>query len=129
MLNLEKKLNSLSRRVRAAEMKYAISRRTEYDIQSKLTWMIDSLLADRVPITIEVEDSAPSNKKLVKLLRKHLRGGELKPGQLEKLGNLATICAPISRLDDFITSLEMTTKLEHNCFLKYFKKQEWVWLH
>ena len=99
-----KKLNSLSRRVRAAEMKYAISRRTEYDIQSKLTWMIDSLLADRAPITIEVEDSTPSNKKLVKLLRKHLRGGELKPSQLEKLGKLATICAPISRLDDFITS-------------------------
>ena len=30
--------------------------------------------------------------------------GELKPSQLEKLGKLATICAPISRLDDFITS-------------------------
>ena len=99
-----KKLNSLSRRVRAAEMKYAISRRTEYDIQSKLTWMIDSLLADRSPVTIEVEDSAPSNKKMVKLLRKHLRGGELKPAQLEKLGKLPNICAPISKIDEFIES-------------------------
>ena len=89
MLNL-KKLNSLSRRVRAAEMKYVLSRRTEYDIQSKLTWMIDSFLQIEPRSRIEVEDSAPSNKKLVKLLRKHLRGGNW-PSQLKKLGKLATI--------------------------------------
>ena len=41
------KMKSLSRRVRAAEMRYAISRVHQYDIQAKLTWMVDSLIEDR----------------------------------------------------------------------------------
>ncbi len=36
-------LRSLSRRVRRAEMSYAISRAKEYNIREKLTWMVDSL--------------------------------------------------------------------------------------
>ena len=38
-------LRRLGRRIRAAEMQYAISRRNEYDVQAKITWMVDSLLA------------------------------------------------------------------------------------
>ena len=38
------RFRSLSRRTRAAEMRYAISRVNEYDIQAKLTWMVDTLI-------------------------------------------------------------------------------------
>ena len=38
-------LRRLGRRIRAAEMQYAISRRNEYDVQAKITWMVDSLLS------------------------------------------------------------------------------------
>ena len=51
------RLRSLSRRVRAAEMRYAISRSGQYDIQAKLTWMIDSLLSSRVVLADDSEDT------------------------------------------------------------------------
>ena len=52
------RLRSLSRRVRAAEMKYAISRAGQYDIQKKLTWMVDSLLSTRIALAEEVDDNS-----------------------------------------------------------------------
>ena len=49
-------LRRLGRRIRA-EMQYAISRRNEYDVQAKITWMVDSLL------------SSPQAKPVSKLFR------------------------------------------------------------
>ena len=52
------RLRSLSRRVRAAEMRYAISRAGQYDIQEKLTWMVDSLLTSQVNLDPDVDSSS-----------------------------------------------------------------------
>ena len=56
-------LRSLSRRVRAAEMRYAISRAGEYDIQEKLTWMVDSLLTSQVNLDSEEDSSTISDER------------------------------------------------------------------
>jgi len=100
-------LNSLSRRVRAAEMRYAISRAGEYDIQAKLTWMVDSLLdtkgdAKRV---IATTTEQTSNQKSIRALRKYLLGGDVKKTYLNSLGSLTTICEPIREFDMFLSSI------------------------
>ena len=100
-------LNSLSRRVRAAEMRYAISRAGEYDIQAKLTWMVDSLLdtkgdAKRV---IATAPEQTSNQKSIRALRKYLLGGDVKKTYLNSLGSLTTICEPIREFDMFLSSI------------------------
>jgi len=101
-------LRSLSRRVRAAEMSYAISRAKEYNIQEKLTWMVDSLLSGRAPAA-PVEDSPnlDDEARLVRGLVRHLRGERVKSSVLTALGPLPEVCAPAGRLDDHLEALRL----------------------
>ena len=100
-------LNSLSRRVRAAEMRYAISRAGEYDIQAKLTWMVDSLLDTKGDSKTVVSSSSDqtSNQKSIRALRKYLLGGEVKKSYINSLGVLTTVCEPIREFDIFLSSI------------------------
>ena len=104
------RLRSLSRRVRAAEMRYAISRAGQYDIQAKLTWMVDSLLSSKV-IAPEQEEvtgdvhSEVNEKKLISGLIRSLRSQPVKKSILKKLGNLPEICAPVTKIDSHLQSL------------------------
>ena len=100
------RMRSLSRRVRAAEMRYAISRAGQYDIQAKLTWMVDSLLSSRVALADDGEDtSEPDEGKLIAGLIRSIRGERVKKSTLNKLGSLPEVCAPIARLDEQLASL------------------------
>ena len=97
------RFRSLSRRTRAAEMRYAISRVNEYDIQAKLTWMVDSLIESKPqskPASPDVNKS--SEQKLIRALRKFLLGGEPKKSHMKELGSLPTICEPIKELDSLL---------------------------
>ena len=99
-------LRSLSRRVRAAEMRYAISRAGEYDIQEKLTWMVDSLLTSQVNLDSEEDTSTISDeRKMIAGLIRSIRGEVIKKSLLNKLGSLPEICAPVARLDQHLTSI------------------------
>lgn len=100
----------LSRQVRAAEMKYAISRRDEYDVQRKLTWMVDSLLASNaMHSAMETEDAdqdeGANERRRIADLTRSIRGYSIKRSRLEALGHLPTICAPVSRLDTHLETL------------------------
>ena len=100
------RMRSLSRRVRAAEMRYAISRAGQYDIQAKLTWMVDSLLSSRIALAEDVEDtSEPDESKLIAGLIRSIRGERVKKSTLNKLGSLPEICAPVSKLDEHLSNL------------------------
>ena len=100
------RLRSLSRRVRAAEMRYAISRAGQYDVQAKLTWMVDSLLASKLVLSDVSEDSSISDeRKMVSALIRSIRGENVKKSTLNKLGNLPEICAVVSTLDEHLSSL------------------------
>jgi hypothetical protein len=100
------RLRSLSRRVRAAEMRYAISRAGQYDIQAKLTWMIDTLLSSKVVLEDDNEDISTSDeRKMIAALIRSIRGENVKKSTLNKLGNLPEICASVSKLDEHLTSL------------------------
>ena len=100
------RLRSLSRRVRAAEMRYAISRAGQYDVQAKLTWMVDSLLASKLALNDESSDSSISDeRKMVAALIRSIRGENVKKSTLNKLGTLPEICAPVSKLDEHLSSL------------------------
>ena len=98
-------LNSLSRRVRAAEMRYAISRAGEYDIQAKLTWMVDSLLDTKgdVKTIIQNNPEQTSKQKSIRALRKHLLGGVVKKSHMNSLGSLPEICEPIREFDEYLS--------------------------
>ena len=100
------RLRSLSRRVRAAEMRYAISRAGQYDIQAKLTWMVDSLLASKLALSESSEDSPISDeRKIVAALIRSIRGEKVKKSTMNKLGTLPEICASVSTLDEHLASL------------------------
>jgi len=101
------RLRSLSRRVRAAEMRYAISRAGQYDIQEKLTWMVDSLLSSRVTLVEEADEtsSASDESKLITALIRSIRGDNVKKSTMNKLGPLPEICASVSQLDKHISSM------------------------
>ena len=97
------RFRSLSRRTRAAEMRYAISRVNEYDIQAKLTWMVDSLIESKPQSKSASPDVGKSSEqKLIRALRKFLLGGEPKKSHLKELGSLPTICEPIKELDSLL---------------------------
>jgi len=103
--NQKKRLKSLSRRIRAAEMQYAISRAGQYNIQEKLTWMVDSLLETRIlPEPIE-ESSSNGNEKIISALQRTIRGEIVKKSYLNKLGTLPEVCSPISKIDEYITNI------------------------
>ena len=103
------KMKSLSRRVRAAEMRYAISRVHQYDIQAKLTWMVDSLIEDRPR---SQKPSAPSEVNLKRALQRALAGEKIKGSHLKKLGSLPDICKPILSLDAHLSELTSNTTSE-----------------
>lgn len=100
------RMRSLSRRVRAAEMRYAISRAGQYDVQAKLTWMVDSLLSSRVALAEESEEVVEVDEsKLISGLIRSIRGEKVKKSTMNKLGSLPEICSPVSRLDDHLSSM------------------------
>lgn len=100
------RMRSLSRRVRAAEMRYAISRAGQYDIQAKLTWMVDSLLSSRVAIAEETEEVTELDEsKLIAGLIRTIRGERVKKSTMNKLGSLPEICSPVSKLDVHLSSM------------------------
>ncbi|RJU92085.1 MAG: hypothetical protein DWC08_04970 [Candidatus Poseidoniales archaeon] len=98
------RMKSLSRRVRAAEMRYAISRVHQYDIQAKLTWMVDSLIEDR-PQSQKKVHSESSELNLKNALQRTLSGEKVKGKYLQKLGALPEICKPILSLDSHLSAL------------------------
>ena len=101
----KKRLKNLSRRIRAAEMQYAISRAGQYNIQEKLTWMVDSLLETRIlPDPIEETDSNNSNK-LISALQRIIRGEKVKKTYINKLGTLPEVCSTVSKIDEYITEI------------------------
>ena len=100
------RFRSLSRRTRAAEMRYAISRVNEYDIQAKLTWMVDSLIDNKPKTKIaEPRPEKSSQQKLIRSLRKFLLGGKPKKSHMNKLGDLPEICQPVSELDSYLSQI------------------------
>jgi len=105
--------NSLSRRIRAAEMRYAISRVNEYDIQAKLTWMVDSLIttSQSTPLPPSAtKESEPAVEEVVSTaLRRVLAGGQIKSKHKKALGKLPEICAPMVELDAHLARLSSQT--------------------
>ena len=100
------RLRSLSRRVRAAEMRYAISRAGQYDVQAKLTWMVDSLLASKLALSESSEDPSISDERIIiAALIRSIRGEKVKKSTMNKLGTLPEICASVSKLDEHLASL------------------------
>ena len=90
-------------------MRYAISRAGQYDIQAKLTWMVDSLLSSRIALaeeTDDVEDNSSSDEgKLVSALTRSIRNEKVKKSTLNKLGSLPEICAPVIQLDEHLSKM------------------------
>ena len=100
------RFRSLSRRTRAAEMRYAISRVNEYDIQAKLTWMVDTLIESKPKQkSAEPQEEKSSDKKLIRALRKHLLGGVAKKSHLNALGDLPNICEPVAEFDEYLRDI------------------------
>ena len=95
------RMKTLSRRVRSAEMRYAISRAAEYDVQSKLTWLVDSLLTNRPGLPSPSEDDERKDEAgtMVRTLQRILRGEKVKTSRRKKLGRLPEICHPASEID------------------------------
>ena len=87
-------------------MRYAISRVNEYDIQAKLTWMVDSLIDNKPQVkTAEPIQEKSSEQKLIRSLRKFLLGGKPKQSHMNTLGDLPKICQPVSELDDYLDEI------------------------
>ena len=80
-------LRRLGRRIRAAEMQYAISRRNEYDVQAKITWMVDSLLssAPAKPVKASVQSDGSSSVNLLNELHRLVNGEDIKTSTRKKL--------------------------------------------
>lgn len=112
--NQRTRLRSLSRRVRAAEMRYAISRAGQYDIQAKLTWMVDSLLSTKVVVPEQEESSGEvDEKKLISGLIRTTRSQQVKKSILNKLGNLPEICSVVSKIDEHLQTLSEEGKSDN----------------
>ena len=86
-------------------MRYAISRSGQYDIQSKLTWMIDTLLQRSVPMAEapDAADSVPDEIEMVNTLRRHMLGERIKKSKLTQVASLADACLEIASLSDLIS--------------------------
>ena len=101
--------NSLSRRIRAAEMRYAISRVNEYDIQAKFMWMVDSLITTPQPTPAPKESEPAAEEVLSTALRRVLDGEQIKAKHKKALGQLPEICAPMVELDAHLARLSSQT--------------------
>ena len=100
-----RKLRSLAKRIRAAEMRYAISRAGEYDIQGKLTWLIESLLSSKASRRRPDTEGDGLDESLVIALRRHIDGERIKKSSMKRLGRLPQVCEPIKEIDDHLESL------------------------
>jgi tetratricopeptide (TPR) repeat protein len=98
-------LRTLSRHIRAAEMRYAISRNAEYDIQAKLTWLVDSLLTSRPQTKVQENSIISDDDSMVLTLMSHMRGEKIKKSRLKKLGRLPEICKSVSEIDSQLATL------------------------
>jgi tetratricopeptide (TPR) repeat protein len=101
-------LRRLGRRIRAAEMQYAISRRNEYDVQAKITWMVDSLLASgpAKPVKSEVQADGTSKIDLLSQLHRMINGEEIKTSLRKKLTPLRSSCEAMMELEYHVAQLK-----------------------
>ena len=102
-------LRRLGRRIRAAEMQYAISRRNEYDVQAKITWMVDSLLtsASTKPVKAKGQSGGESKVNLLSELQRMLNGEDIKTSLRKKLTPLRASCETMIRLEDHVAQLKL----------------------
>ena len=102
-------LRRLGRRIRAAEMQYAISRRNEYDVQAKITWMVDSLLtsASTKPVKAKGQSGGESKVNLLSELQRMLNGEDIKTSLRKKLTPLRASCETMMRLEDHVAQLKL----------------------
>jgi tetratricopeptide (TPR) repeat protein/rRNA maturation endonuclease Nob1 len=106
-------LRRLGRRIRAAEMQYAISRRNEYDVQAKITWMVDSLLSSpqAKPVSKPVERTEDSSVNLLNQLHRMMNGEDIKTSLRKKLTPLKSSCQTMMELEQHVAQLKQ--KLSH----------------
>ena len=107
-------LRRLGRRIRAAEMQYAISRRNEYDVQAKITWMVDSLLASAStkPVKATAQSASESKVNLLNELRRMLNDEDIKTGVRKKLTPLRASCETMMLLEDHVAQLKLKLSKE-----------------
>lgn len=107
-------LRRLGRRIRAAEMQYAISRRNEYDVQAKITWMVDSLLssAPSKPAKAPVQTSGNSSVNLLNELHRMINGEEIKTSLRKKLTPLKSSCQTMMELEHHVAQLKQKLSKE-----------------
>jgi len=101
-------LRRLGRRIRAAEMQYAISRRNEYDVQAKITWMVDSLLssAPAKPAKASVQSDGDSSVDLLSELHRLVHGEDIKTSIRKKLLPLKASCQTMMELEQHVAQLK-----------------------
>ena len=107
-------LRRLGRRIRAAEMQYAISRRNEYDVQAKITWMVDSLLtsAPAKPAQQKVETGGATKVNLLNELHRLVNGEEIKTSLRKKLAPLRPSCETMVGLEHHVARLKQKLSKE-----------------
>ncbi len=101
-------LRRLGRRIRAAEMQYAISRRNEYDVQAKITWMVDSLLSSpqAKPVSKPVQSTEGSSVNLLNQLHRMMNGEDIKTSLRKKLTPLKSSCQTMMELEQHVAQLK-----------------------
>ena len=106
------RLRGISRRIRSEEMRYAISRSGQYDVQAKLTWMIDTLLQNNTPLATvpEKSESTIEQAEMVNTLLRHMSGEKVKKSKLSKVSGLTQPCLEISKMNDVISEIAVEMK-------------------
>ena len=101
-------LRRLGRRIRAAEMQYAISRRNEYDVQAKITWMVDSLLArgPAQPAKPVLQADGTAKVDLLSQLHRMINGEDIKTSLRKKLTPLRSSCEAMMELEYHVAQLK-----------------------
>ena len=101
-------LRRLGRRIRAAEMQYAISRRNEYDVQAKITWMVDSLLSSpqAKPAQKPAQNNEDSSMNLLNQLHRMMNGEDIKTSLRKKLTPLKASCQTMMQLEQHVAQLK-----------------------
>ena len=107
-------LRRLGRRIRAAEMQYAISRRNEYDVQAKITWMVDSLLSSTPSKRHQpqVNRGGTSSVDLFNELNRMIQGEDIKSSIRKKLAPLKASCQGMMELEHHVAQLKQKLSKE-----------------
>ncbi len=107
-------LRRLGRRIRAAEMQYAISRRNEYDVQAKITWMVDSLLssAPAKPAKPSIQTDSETKVNLLNELHRMINGENIKTNIRKKLTPLRPSCENMMQLEHHVAKLKQKLSKE-----------------